>query len=99
MFVFCLEQNISNPALQYWLHASSTEHQNILSVWMAFILSRKKPLVFHQKVTKAQEQILLFIIRQFKMVLGIFEKLFPDCYFHVLSSPEKEIVFIHFPIA
>lgn len=29
----------------------------------------------------------------------MFWKLFPDCYFHVLRSPKKEIISIHFPIA
>lgn len=91
MFMFYLDQNILNPGLQYWLHVSRTEYQNILSVWMAFIV-----FPFPQKVSRAE---MLFIIQQLKMILEIIQKAFPSRSFHVLSSSEKEIIFIHFLIA
>lgn len=61
---------------------------------MAFILSCKTKLVFPfpQKVTKAQEQILPFIIRQFKMFLGIFQELFRNVPY-MWSVPLKRKLF------
>lgn len=59
MFIFYLDQNTLNPGLQYWLHASwmnikiiRTEYQNILLVWMAFII-----FPFPQKVSKADNAV------------------------------------------